>query len=126
MKCESCLESHVGKLDDLIIIFFHLFFILFFFFCFLFGGNADPHQTAVASLAPNTGVLGSTPEEAALIDQWIHLAESEVDSFNSFIRGITGGRIAYSKPVRHSSSSSKRNHLLPDTFFRYTLPYLSV
>jgi elongation factor 1-gamma len=57
----------------------------------------------VASLAPNSGLLGGTPEDAAFIDQWIHLAEVEVDIFTNFIQGICGGRFPYNKPVRHSS-----------------------
>lgn len=93
-------------LDDLIIIFSKISYF------FLSGGNADPYQTAVAGLAPNSGILGGTPEEAALIDQWVHLAENEVETFNNFVRGMCSGRFAYSKPVRHSSSSS----ILPDIF----------
>ena len=89
----------VGMLENLLIFFFILFF--------LYGGNADPHQTVVAGLAPNSGLLGSTPKEAALIDQWVHLAESEVDTFVNFVRGLCSGRFSYSKQVRHSSSSSK-------------------
>lgn len=81
--------------------------IFFSFFFFSSGGNADPHQTAVAGLAPNAGLLGGSPEEAALIDQWIHLAETEVDLFTNFIRGLCSGRIPYSKQVRHPPSSFK-------------------
>ena len=98
-------------------IFFSSFFLFFFFFfCFfLSGGNADPHQTTVAGLAPNSGLLGGTPEEAALIDQWIHLAETEIDIYTNFVRGLCSGRFSYSKQVGHSSSSSKWT-ILPDTF----------
>ena len=93
------------------------FFSSIFFFS-LSGGSADPYKTAVAGLAPNSGLLGGTPEETALVDQWVHLAESEVYAFTNFVRGICLGRFAYSKPVHHSSSSSKRNHLIGH-FFRY-------
>ena len=96
---ESCPESYVNMFNDLIIFFF---FIFIFFF-----SNADPYQTAVAGLAPNSGLLGGTPEEAALVDQWVHLAESEVYALTNIIRGMCMGRFAYSKQVRHSSSSSK-------------------
>ena len=85
---------------------FFSFFLLFFFFLFsifLSGGNTDPHQIAVAGLAPNSGLLGGTPEDAALIDQWIHLAESEIDIFTNFIRGLCSGRFGYSKQVGYSS-----------------------
>jgi elongation factor 1-gamma len=80
------------------------FFNLFHTF-FLSGGNAD--QTAVASLVPNSGILGISPEEPALIDQWMHLAETEVEAFSQFVRGLCSGRFAYSKLVCHSSFSSK-------------------
>jgi elongation factor 1-gamma len=58
----------------------------------------------VARLAPNSGLLGGTPEEVALVDQWIHLAESEVDMYSNFVRGLCMGIFGYSKPVRRSSS----------------------
>ena len=103
---ESCFGSYVDMFYDLIV-----FFSLSSSFFLLSRGNTDPYQSAVAGLAPNSGLLGGTPEEAALIDQWVHLAESEVYAFTNFIRGICLGRFAYSKPVRHSSYSSKRNYL---------------
>jgi elongation factor 1-gamma len=61
----------------------------------------------VAGLAPNSGLLGGTAEEAALIEQWIHLAESEVDVYSNLVRGLCSGRFAYSKQVRHLFSFSK-------------------
>ena len=67
------------------------------------------NQTAVAGLAPNSGLLGGSPEETALVDQWVHLAESEVYAFTNFVRGLCLGRFAYSKPVRRSSSLSSSN-----------------
>jgi len=54
----------------------------------------------VASLAPNSGLLGGTPEDAALVDQWIHLADSEVGHYTQFIQGICTGRVPYNKQVR--------------------------
>ena len=54
----------------------------------------------MASLGPNSGLLGGSLEEAALVDQWIHLAESEVDIYVNFIRGLCAGRFPYNKPVR--------------------------
>ena len=54
----------------------------------------------VASLAPNSGLLGNGPEEFALIDQWVHLAESEVDLFTTFVRLMTVNNLyAYNKAV---------------------------
>jgi elongation factor 1-gamma len=53
----------------------------------------------VSSLAPNSGLLGGSLEDAALIDQWVHLSESEVDSFTDFIRALCKGLYPYNKPV---------------------------
>lgn len=53
----------------------------------LFEGPAIARY--VASLTPNTGLLGSGPKEYALIDQWMHLTETEVDTPTSLIRFMT-------------------------------------
>ncbi|KAJ7134365.1 hypothetical protein C8R44DRAFT_956162 [Mycena epipterygia] len=40
-----------------------------------------------------------TTEEAALVDQWVHVMETEVDAFTSIIVNLVAGRISpYSKP----------------------------
>ena len=55
----------------------------------------------VASLAPQAGLLGNGPEEFALIDQWMHLAETEVDDYTSFVRYMTAWPVhPYNKAVR--------------------------
>jgi len=78
----------------------------------------------VASLAPNSGLLGGTPEEAALVDQWMHLTETEVEIYTNFIRGICMGRIPYNKPmhiflVERQTRALKtlENHISTRTFF---------
>jgi hypothetical protein len=53
----------------------------------------------VAALAPNSGLLGSNIEETALIDQWVHFAEHEVDSQTHMVLGLVKGWYPYSKPV---------------------------
>ncbi|KAF8308194.1 elongation factor 1-gamma [Clavulina sp. PMI_390] len=53
----------------------------------------------VASLAPNAGLLGKTPQEAALIDQWTHFAETEVDINRRNLVGLVHGAIPYTKPI---------------------------
>jgi elongation factor 1-gamma len=59
----------------------------------------DTHHL-VASLAPNSGLLGQDDKEAALIRQWVHFAESEVLSRHALISGFLRGYISpYSKPV---------------------------
>lgn len=79
-------------------------------------------KTTVASLAPNSGLLGGSLEDAALVDQWIHLVESEVDNYTNFIHSICQGRLPYNKAVRHSSSYLNETHpsVSPDTLFRHT------
>src|SRR5690348_7858915 len=54
---------------------------------------------SVATLAPMSRLLGRTLEDAALIDQWVHLAESEVDVPVAYINLMVNGKIPYSKPV---------------------------
>ncbi|KAI6022091.1 glutathione S-transferase C-terminal-like protein [Pisolithus marmoratus] len=39
----------------------------------------------VGSLVPSAGLLGSSSEEAALVDQWVHFAESEIHMDASMI-----------------------------------------
>ncbi|KAJ7750899.1 elongation factor 1-gamma [Mycena metata] len=54
----------------------------------------------VATLSPNSGLLGNTREEAALIDQWMHLTESELDFHTTHIRLLLNGNPSpYSKPI---------------------------
>ncbi|KAF9529880.1 glutathione S-transferase C-terminal-like protein [Crepidotus variabilis] len=53
----------------------------------------------ISSLAPNSGLLGATAEDAALIHQWIHLADFEVDNSVTSIRGICLGMVPYSKAM---------------------------
>ncbi|KAF5349065.1 hypothetical protein D9757_012202 [Collybiopsis confluens] len=54
----------------------------------------------VASKAPNSGLLGSSADEAALVDQWVHLAETElglyVDDIN---RMCVNHKVPYFKPL---------------------------
>ncbi|KIK02882.1 hypothetical protein K443DRAFT_677229 [Laccaria amethystina LaAM-08-1] len=65
----------------------------------------------VAALAPNSGLLGHTLQDAALVDQWIHLVESEVDIYTDFIRGICTGVVPYNKPT-HTFFVERQNRAL--------------
>ncbi|KAG6840011.1 hypothetical protein C0991_009643, partial [Blastosporella zonata] len=47
----------------------------------------------VAALAPNAGLLGKDLKESALIDQWIHLTETEVDENTSLVTQLIHGAI---------------------------------
>ncbi|TFK71221.1 elongation factor 1-gamma [Pluteus cervinus] len=88
----------------------------------LFEGTAIARY--VSSLAPNSGLQGHTKEEAALVDQWIHLAESELDSLTDIILSLIRGGLGYSKTV-HTSSVERQTrtlktlnaHLATRTFF---------
>ncbi|KAF8181045.1 elongation factor 1-gamma [Pholiota molesta] len=88
----------------------------------LFEGAAIARY--IASLAPNSGLLGNSIEEAALVDQWIHLAETEVDNYTNFVSGLCKGVFPYNKPLhtglieRQTRALNTLNaHLSTRTFF---------
>ncbi|TFK36131.1 glutathione S-transferase C-terminal-like protein [Crucibulum laeve] len=90
----------------------------------------------VASLAPNAGLLGHTSEEVALIGQWIHLVETEIDNYTNFTRDLCSGTIPYNKPAHTlflerqlRAVNTVEQHLSTRTFFvgeRITLADLYV
>ena len=52
---------------------------------------------------PNSGLLGSSPEDAALVDQWTHFADLEIDANQLIIFNMVKGLgIAYNKLVRYN------------------------
>ncbi|KAJ8073075.1 hypothetical protein PM082_019943 [Marasmius tenuissimus] len=57
-----------------------------------------PVARYIAAQSKNHNLLGATPEDAALIDQWIHLAESEIDANTELVMFQCKGVMAYSKP----------------------------
>ncbi|KAL0952698.1 hypothetical protein HGRIS_006934 [Hohenbuehelia grisea] len=64
----------------------------------LFEGSSIARY--LATLAPNSGLIPSDPKDAALVDQWVHLAESELEVANSTIFWLVKGTIPqYSKPI---------------------------
>ncbi|PPQ82289.1 hypothetical protein CVT25_008439 [Psilocybe cyanescens] len=90
----------------------------------------------LAGLAPNSGLLGGTAEDGALIDQWVHVTEAEIDSFTDLIRGICVGVYPYNKAT-HTGLADRQirtlntleAHLATRTFFvgeRITLADLVV
>lgn len=55
----------------------------------------------VAGLNPTSGLLGHTLEDAAHIDQWVHLADSEVNANTDIIDDLIEGQFSpYNKSVR--------------------------
>jgi hypothetical protein len=65
---------------------------------------------AVAGLAgPASTLLGQSPEEAAHIDQWVHLLETEVDVYTGLIHNLVGGKLGvYSEAVSPVIIPSKK------------------
>ena len=53
----------------------------------------------VAGLAPNANLLGGDAKERALVDQWIHFADTEISANQMVIAIGLGGSIPYNKPV---------------------------
>ncbi|KAJ6578696.1 elongation factor 1-gamma [Mycena vulgaris] len=65
----------------------------------LFEGAAIARY--IATLTPNSGLLGKTAKETALVDQWVHVVETEVDVHTGNIWGLISGNLSpYSKPSR--------------------------
>jgi len=53
----------------------------------------------VASLAPNSGLLGKDAHETALIDSWCHFIDTEVDPLRRALSQLHRGIIPYTKPI---------------------------
>ncbi|KAJ7613719.1 hypothetical protein DFH06DRAFT_1344480 [Mycena polygramma] len=90
-----------------------------------------------ASLAPKSGLLGKTTEEAALVNQWVHLVESEVDFNTTQINYLVRGLLTpYSKPIHNTflerqtrALNTLEKHISSRTFFvgeRITLADIAV
>ncbi|KAG6856141.1 hypothetical protein H0H87_007146 [Tephrocybe sp. NHM501043] len=79
----------------------------------------------VASLAPNAGLLGKDLKEAALIDQWIHLTETELDQYTTLAYQLVNSVITpYNKPFHNlvierqkRTLKTLNDHLASRTFF---------
>ncbi|KAG6820587.1 hypothetical protein H0H93_014814, partial [Arthromyces matolae] len=84
-----------------------------------------PIARYIAGRAPETGLLGIGAENAALVDQWVHLAEQEISDSTTFIMGLVRGYITpYNKPIHDRFSERERralktlnDHLATRTFF---------
>ncbi|KAJ7161120.1 glutathione S-transferase C-terminal-like protein [Mycena filopes] len=79
----------------------------------------------VATLAPNSGLLGTNREEAALIDQWVHLTETELDFHTTQIRLLLNGVLfPYSRALHNTflerqarALATLEKHISTRTFF---------
>ncbi|KAF8626684.1 hypothetical protein AX15_004768 [Amanita polypyramis BW_CC] len=86
--------------------------------------EAMPIARYVATLAPNANLLGQDSKESALVDQWVHLAESEFDTSTDLIVAMLRHRLPYNKPV-HTFATERHlrvlnvcnSHLSSRTFF---------
>ncbi|KAH7905030.1 hypothetical protein BJ138DRAFT_1165495 [Hygrophoropsis aurantiaca] len=100
----------------------------------LFEGAAIARY--VAGLAPNSGLLGTSPEETALVDQWVHFAETEVLAMHVVIFQMLNGHLIYNKTIHTTlverqlrGLTTLNTHLATRTFFvgeRITLADLTV
>ncbi|KIL64615.1 hypothetical protein M378DRAFT_24485 [Amanita muscaria Koide BX008] len=70
-----------------------------------------PIALYIASQAPNSGLYGPDPKDIALINQWIHLAESEFDSSTITIFLLLRHMIPYIKPL-HTLSLERAQRAL--------------
>ncbi|KAJ7161121.1 glutathione S-transferase C-terminal-like protein [Mycena filopes] len=79
----------------------------------------------IAARAPNSGLLGKTLEETTLIEQWIHLADTELEVNTSHIQQLVSGILTpYSRPM-HTAFVDRQmrvlrtleNHISRRTFF---------
>ena len=61
--------------------------------------SADWVWFIVAGLAPNSGLLGGDAKERALVDQWVHLADTEISPSQMIIHMLLSGSVPYNKPV---------------------------
>ncbi|KAF8628562.1 hypothetical protein AX17_005958 [Amanita inopinata Kibby_2008] len=83
-----------------------------------------PIARYVAALAPNSGLLGHDIKDAALVDQWVHLVDSEVDAYTNIVLSFMRHIIPYSKPVHTSAVERQMRalntleaHIASRTFF---------
>ncbi|CAE6462660.1 hypothetical protein ACGC1H_004006 [Rhizoctonia solani] len=77
----------------------------------------------LAALAPNSGLLGSSPTEAALVDQWVSFVDSEIQARGYAILGMCKGwgpyHKAYETVLREKLAESLvvlNTHLTHNTF----------
>ncbi|CAE6418326.1 unnamed protein product, partial [Rhizoctonia solani] len=87
----------------------------------LFEGSAIARY--IASLAPNSGLLGTSPTDAALVDQWVSYIDSEFQSPGYTLIGLCQGRFPYNKPYDtllreriHGALTVLNTHLTHNTF----------
>ncbi|TDL26830.1 glutathione S-transferase C-terminal-like protein [Rickenella mellea] len=53
----------------------------------------------VASLAPKSGLIGTSPKELAVIHQWVSFADAEIARFTGLIAQMLNGIVPYHKDI---------------------------
>ncbi|CAE6462652.1 hypothetical protein ACGC1H_004005 [Rhizoctonia solani] len=88
----------------------------------LFEGSAIARY--IASLAPNSGLLGTSPTDAALVDQWVSFIDSEFQFPAFSLISMLRGAFAYNKPYElflreklTQALTTLNTHLTHNTFF---------
>ncbi|KAJ6450768.1 glutathione S-transferase C-terminal-like protein [Mycena sanguinolenta] len=84
-----------------------------------------PIARYIATLAPSSSLLGDTKEEAALVDQWIHVMDSEAIYDTMQIKYLVKGILTpYSKPMHNTfverqarTLATLEEHISTRTFF---------
>ena len=72
------------------------------------------HPLVISRGSPNASVLlGGTPEEQALVDQWTHFSDTEVHTYTISLYMLFAHRLPYSKPVRDRTLRSPPTNLTP-------------
>ncbi|KAI6161526.1 glutathione S-transferase C-terminal-like protein, partial [Pisolithus thermaeus] len=61
----------------------------------------------IASISPNSGLLGGTVEDAALVDQYVHFAETEIQTSLQYIYMMINGYIPYNKGIHTTLAESQ-------------------
>ncbi|KAL0570158.1 hypothetical protein V5O48_011802, partial [Marasmius crinis-equi] len=85
--------------------------------------EALPIAKYIASQSKNHNLLGANPEESALIEQWSHLAESEIDINTELVVFQCKGLLVYNKPNHNTclerqfrTLNTFEQHLAQNTF----------
>jgi len=58
-------------------------------------------------------LLGETLEEQALIEQWIHFADTEIHPYSGLLNGLIAHKIPYSEQVCSSFPQTFATSLIP-------------
>ncbi|KAJ7704070.1 hypothetical protein B0H17DRAFT_1193984 [Mycena rosella] len=83
-------------------------------------------EDEIATLAPNSGLLGKNAQEAALVDHWIRVIETEVGVHTTNIYGLVQGNFSqfYNKPIHNTFLERQlrrlhtlEKHIATRTFF---------